>query len=332
MLSEAAPASLHQALPSSVQQLLVRAVPQYTSPAPPAATAEQCQAMAALFDQECMREATGSGRWTLTPARNGACERPDAAAAGLASGAVQRCGPRLLVQVGASSALDQYAAVAARLASGWAALVAAPRGSDVAQLAKASTSTGLGSRLRLHRAAVCTKAAASTPSPPLEARAACLDVPHALVGFSRVELLLVHAPGALAATLRAFPFRYLPPRTVVLAEALEEADAGQWLRALGYSRLRRAVDRRAGLQTWVSPEARREPLEEAGANVTAAAAQGAWRGPASRHGVPWSRGRPSRPSTRGGSSGRAWARGGGDHQHHRRGSGSERGSRPKVTK
>ena len=291
MLSEAAPASLRQALPSSVQQLLVRAVPQYTSPAPPAATAEQCQAMAALFDQECMRRTMGGGRWTLTPARNGACEPPDAAAAGLASGAVQRCGPRLLVQVGASSALDQYAAVAARLATGWAAVVAAPRGSDVAQLAKASASTGLGrSRLRLHRAAVCTKAAASTPSLSSEARAACLDVPHALVGFSRVELLLVHAPGALAATLRAFPFRYLPPRTVVLAEALEEAAAGQWLRAFGYSRLRRAVDRRAGLQTWVSPEARREPLEEAaGANGTAAAAQGASRGPASSRGVPRSR-------------------------------------------
>ena len=329
MLSEAAPASLHQALPSSVQQLLISAVPQYTSPAPPAATAEQCQAMAALFDQECMRRATGGGRWTLTPARNGACEPPDAAAAGLASGAVQRCGPRLLVQVGASSALDQYAAVAARLATGWAAVVAAPRGSDVAQLAKASASTGLGrSRLRLHRAAVCTKAAASTPSLSSEAHAACLDVPHALVGFSRVELLLVHAPGALAATLRAFPFRYLPPRTVVLTKN-EEAAAGQWLRAFGYSRLRRAVDRTAGLQTWLSPEARREPLEEAGANGTAAAAQGASRGPASSRGVPRSRAETARPSTRG-RSGRASSRG---QQHHpRRGSGSERGSRPKVAR
>ena len=330
MLSEAAPASLHQALPSSVQQLLVRAVPQYTSPAPPAATAEQCQAMAALFDQECMRKAMGGGRWTLTPARNGACEPPDAAAAGLASGAVQRCGPRLLVQVGASSALDQYAAVAARLATGWAAIVAAPRGSDVAQLAQASASSGRAApRLRLHRAAVCTEAAAaSTPSLSLEERAPCLDVPRALVGFSRVELLLVHAPGALAATLRAFPFRYLPPRTVVLTKN-EEAAAGQWLRAFGYSRLRRAVDRTAGLQTWLSPEARREPLEEAGANGTAAAAQGAWHDPTSSRGVPRSRGRGPRPSTRG--SGRGSSRG--QHHHHRRrGSGSERGSRPKVAR
>ena len=102
MLSEAAPASLHQALPSSVQQLLLHAVPQHVSPAPPAATAERCEAIAALFDQECMRRATGGGGWTLTPARNGACEPPDAAAAGLASGAVQRCGPRLLVQLGYS--------------------------------------------------------------------------------------------------------------------------------------------------------------------------------------------------------------------------------------
>ena len=330
MLSEAAPASLHQALPSSVQQLLVRAVPQYTSPAPPAATAEQCQAMAALFDQECMRRATGGGRWTLTPARNGACEPPDAAAAGLASGAVQRCGPRLLVQVGVSSALDQYAAVAARLATGWAAIVAAPRGSDVAQLAKASASNGrAASRLRLHRAAVCTEAAAaSTPSLSLEERAPCLDVPRALVGFSRVELLLVHAPGALAATLRAFPFRYLPPRTVVLTKN-EEAAADQWLRAFGYSRLRRAVDRTAGLQTWLSPEARREPLEEAGANGTAAAAQGAWHDPASSRGVPRSHGRGPRPSTRG--SGRGSSRG--QHHHHRRrGPVSERGSRPKVAR
>jgi len=125
---------------------------------------------------------------------------------------------------------------------------------------------------------------------------------HALVGFSRVELLLVRAPGALAATLRAFPFRYLPPRTVVLAEALKEAAAGQWLRALGYSRLRRAIDRRAGLQTWVSPGAQRgRPLEEARANGTAAAAHGArLRGTASRReprAVPRSRGRPARPST-----------------------------------
>lgn len=269
--------------------------------------------MAALFDQECMRRATGGGRWTLTPARNGACEPPDAAAAGLASDAVQRCGPRLLVQVGASSALDQYAAVAARLAAGWAAIVAAPRASDIAPLAQASASAGSGPRLRLHRAAACTQAAASTPSLPLglPGGAACLDLAHALVGFSRVELLLVHAPGALAATLRAFPFRYLPPRTVVLAEALKEAAAGQWLRALGYSRLRRAIDRRAGLQTWVSPEAQRGPLEEAGANRTAAAAQGArWRGPASGReprAAPRSSGRPARPSTSSGGAGRAAA-------------------------
>ena len=306
MLSEAAPASLHQALPSSVQQLLLHAVPQHVSPAPPAATAERCEAIAALFDQECMRRATGGGGWTLTPARNGACEPPDAAAAGLASGAVQRCGPRLLVQLGASSALDQNAAVAARLAAGWAAIVAAPRVSDVAPLAQASASAGSGARLRLHRAAPCTQAAASAPSLPLglPGGAACLDLAHALVGFSRVELLLVHAPGALAATLRAFPFRYLPPRTVVLAEALKEAAAGQWLRGLGYSRLRRAVDRRAGLQTWVSPE-------EAGANRTAAAAQDArWRGPASRREarvVPRSRGRPARPSTSSAGAGRAAA-------------------------
>ena len=204
-ISDTAPSSLRQALPSSVMNLLSRAVPQHMVPAPPLATLEQCQALAGLFKQECMRREAGEG-WTLTPARNGACEPPNAAAIAQASGAVQACGPQMLVQLGTSPALEKYASVSERLALGWAAIIALPLAADVTRFANAnprharvvSTAESVAPArssdtdwsvplpswpaLRLHHAAVCAEAAAarrrnsSTP---------CLDVPEALVGLSR---------------------------------------------------------------------------------------------------------------------------------------------------
>lgn len=168
MLADDAPSSLRQALPSSVQQLIIRAMPGFTVPVPPAATPQQCAAWASLFDQECMRRTAGEG-WALVPAQNGACEPPDAAASGRASSAVTACSPRVLVQLGASPALDAYASVAARVAAGWVAIVAVPRAADYARLRNASATVMRGdggrgggpqaaaaaARLRLHHAGVC---------------------------------------------------------------------------------------------------------------------------------------------------------------------------------
>ena len=302
MLADDAPSSLRQALPSSVQQLIIRAVPGFTVPVPPAATPEQCAAWTSLFDQECMRRTAGEG-WALVPAQNGACEPPDAAASGRASSAVTACSPRVLVQLGASPALDAYASLATRVAAGWVAIVAVPRAADYARLRNASATVARGgghgsglqaaARLRLHHAGVCARGAtqASTyfldaslgrgtndsdlrcvPNPDVT-RATSLTLPHlmrlqhahrphtprkcaacaealgrplprdclsrlvegnlrvepapcfelhaAFVGLSRVDALLLHAPGALAEALRSYPMRYLPPRRIVLADAHE---------------------------------------------------------------------------------------------------------------
>jgi len=348
MLADDAPSSLRQALPSSVQQLIIRAMPGFTVPVPPAATPQQCAAWASLFDQECMRRTAGEG-WALVPAQNGACEPPDAAASGRASSAVTACSPRVLVQLGASPALDAYASVAARVAAGWVAIVAVPRAADYARLRNASATVMRGdggrgggpqaaaaaARLRLHHAGVCARGAtrASTffldaslgrgtndsdlrcvPNPDV-ARATSLTLPHlmrlqhahrphtprkcaacaqalgrplprdclrrlvegnlraeaapcfephaALVGLSRVEALLLHAPGAMAEALRAYPLRYLPPRRVVLADAHEPGGehAVQRLRALGYTKLPDEPEKALGLQSWLSAAAAAEDTE-----------------------------------------------------------------------
>ena len=100
-----------------------------------------------------------------------------------------------------------------------------------------------------------------------------------LLGVSRVDLLAIHAPGALDKVVARYPFDALPPATVAVwpEPALEPDVAGleARLRAAGYSRANAKAGKRArqpNLQLW-RRAAPAPPPPAAVAAVVAAAAR-----------------------------------------------------------
>ena len=107
----------------------------------------------------------------------------------------------------------------------------------------------------------------------------CTPPSRLLLGVSRVDLLAIHAPGALDKVVARYPFDALPPATVAVwpEPALEPDVAGleARLRAAGYSRANAKAGKRArqpNLQLWRRAAAA-PPPPAAVASVVAAAAR-----------------------------------------------------------